>query len=400
MRALDQSELDALAVEVASGSHGDHIQASLTRGEETREVDLNAWTASWDAGRQDQAQLTVELADPDGTLAPWGMGDICAPGGTLLSLTWVSGTSGLTVPWGDWLLSETEPDQMFRIASGGPMRLIPGGGTVTVWAGENPTRGAFVQRLDSEAPNTRITILAEVTRLMQQAGIGVTVHPAVQDRDRAMPRGHVYETVDRLSEIENLLDRLDATYRSAYDGTLEIIPAEGLGPVWTVAGGDGGALVNYRHRLSDDGIHNVAVSNSETADGRQLIGRSTITSGPLSINGAFGYRPIFHRAIATTQNGVQRDAETLLANRLHTGEIAVPVSCLFHPAVQIHDLVELVPATSAGEMPLIGRVLAITARSIQGAGCTPAKSMSMTVAVPVDTFERIAGRIRREDGVS
>lgn len=267
---------------------------------------------------------------------------------------------------------------------------LPGGGYVDVAADEE-TATVVLSRLDAEVV-TAPTVLAEVTRLLRDI-CAVKVLAGVVDGNT--PRGLVYGD-SRMDAVEDLLAVIGASHRMAGDGSLEVVPAAGVGPVWTLAGGDAGVLIELSRALSDESIYNGVTSTNETPEGQPLVGRAFITSGPLAWGGPFGKVPLFHKAAATTANGVQADADTLLAGRQKSGEVDLAVTCLAHPGVQPQDRVTLLAATVAGEAPVTGRVVGMTLSSAGSAsGTTPAKAMGLTVRVSTNDLEMVAARVRR-----
>lgn len=383
-------ELDA---EVAGTTVGDRLEVHAWRGGVLVAPDLpvSSWSLGWDAGRQVQGQGSFTVADPDGVLAPWGFGDALAPGGTRLRVTWVSGSGAHRVPLGVWRIRTADPREQWRLhRAGAGVARVPGGGDVKLFA-EEETHTIGRARLDAEVP-TAGTCVAEVRRLLEDL-CPVVVDEAVTDR--AVPSGLVYGD-SRLDAVQDLLDVVDATYRMGPDGALQVIPAGGVGPVWAIVGGDDGALVSTDRSLSDEDVYNAAISFGKTPGGRPLVGRAFLSSGPLAYDGPFGPSPIFHQSVASTQDGVVADAATLLTNRQVTGEADLSVTCLTHPALQLHDRVTVVAPTQGGDEAITGRVVAMSMRSATSdAGTVPAKAMSLVVRVSVPDLEAIAARARR-----
>lgn len=386
------ADLDA---EVASSSQGDTLQVSAWRGGALVAANLlvSSWSLSWDVSREVQGQCTLTIADPDGTLAPWGMGDALGPGGSLLSIAWVSGSSQITVPLGWWRIRKSAPTEQWRTygTSSGPVR-VSGGASVQVQADEAIMASAALCRMDAEVVPSGATVYAELRRILQDYGAVDTSSAPV---DVTIPATYVYPE-SRASSIGDLLDMALAVGRCGPDGALQVIPAAGVGPVWTVQGGEDGALIGFSRQLDDASTYNAAVSRSATADGAPLVGRAFLTSGKLAYGGPYGKVPMFHQAIATTQSGVDQDAATLLANQTSEGTVDLSVTCLAHPGVQPHDLVTVVAPTVAGDSPLVGRVVAMSWSSAQSdAGTTPAKAMALTVRVSAGALEAVADRVAR-----
>lgn len=372
--------------EVLGTTVGDYLEVVARRGYTSQLLEVSTWSLDWDADRQAQGQASLTVTDPEGLLAPWGMGDLLAPGGSRLSLTWVSGLSKTRIPLGVWRIRSADPTESWRAYTRErDSVIVSGGGSVSLRA-EEDTCTAVLSRLDAEQP-TAATCLGEVTRLMRPVS-AVTVAAGVGDR--AVPRGLVYAE-SRMDEIEDHLDRVGAVHRMAPDGSMEVIPATGGAPVWTIAGGEYGASISTTRALSDEGVYNLAVASGEDYEGRPIIGRYLVTTGPLAATGPFGRVPIFHQSPAQTQTGVDQDAETLLRNRQAGGEVDLDVVCLTHPGIQPHDTVTVIAATTVGETPLTGRVVGM---SLSG-GATPAKAMSLRVRVTAEALEAIAGKVSR-----
>lgn len=380
--------------EVSGTTIGDCLEVHAWRGGElvASGLETSVWSLDWDAGRQVQGQATITVADPDGRLAPWGMSDALGPGGSRLQITWVSGISGTRVPLGWWRIRRPKPEETwlaYNVGSGASVR-VAGGGSVTIQADEE-TSTAQLDRLDAEVV-TAATCVAEVRRLLRDI-CPVVALPGVIDRPA--PASLVYDD-GRLNAVDDLLSVIDAAHRMGPDGAMEIVPDAGIGPVWMLAGGDDGVLIQLGRSLSDDGVYNAAVSAGKTAAGLPLVGRAYLSTGPLAWGGPYGRVPIFHQAIATTQAGVNADAATLLANRRASGEIDLPVTCLTHPGLQLHDRVIVVAATIAGDIPLEGRVVAMRMTSATSdAGTIPAKKMTLSVRVSTEALEAVAAQVHR-----
>lgn len=261
-----------------------------------------------------------------------------------------------------------------------------GGGFVKVQADEE-TATAVLNRMDAEVV-TQGTCLAEVRRLLQDV-CPVTVDPAVVDLP--VPSALVYSEA-RMDAVEDLLAAIYAVHRMGPDGSFQVVPAAGVGPVWTIAGGEDGVLVAVVRALSDENVYNGATSTGETPQGLPLVGRAYTTTGPLAWGGPFGKVPVFHQAIATTGSGVQTDAQTVLATSATAGEVELAVRCLTHPGLQVNDRVTLVAPTRSGQAAITARVLAM---SMASAGSAPAKAMDLTVRVAADALEVIASEARR-----
>ncbi|MGB2557726.1 hypothetical protein [Cellulosimicrobium cellulans] len=390
---VDSEDLDSI---VTGTTVGDRLEAWVWRDGELavdHALSISDWSTDWDAGRQVQGQVSLTVADPDGTLAPWGLADALAPGGSRLQLTYISSPGGqdpIRVPLGWWRIREADPHEEWRVYSNGSgLVRVAGGGTVSVTADEE-TSTALLARLDAEVVQGP-TVVQEVRRLLTDV-CPVVAHPDVVDGP--VQSGYVYDE-SRMDGVDDLLSMIDAEYRMAGDGSLEIVPSAGVGPVWTIEGGEGGAQIETVRALSDSGVYNAVVATGEDADGLPLVGRAYITDGPLAWGGPFGQVPLFHKAVGKSAGAVQREAESVLANRRASGEVDLDVTCLTHPGLQVHDLVTVAATTTAGVHPLVGRVVQMKMVSVAGSGSTPSKSMKLVVRVPAGSLEAVAWAVRR-----
>lgn len=389
---LVSADLDA---EVASSSQGDELEVSVWRDGalRVRSLALESWSLGWDTSRDVQGQASFVAADPDGTLSPWGMGDPLAPGGSLLQVTWRSGSTGIRVPLGWWRIRKSVPTETWLVygTSRGPVR-VSGGSKVSIAADEAVMASASLCKIDGETIPAGATVYADLQRLVRDYG---AVDTSLAPVDVTIPANFVYSE-SRTTAFGDELDMISAVHRAGADGSVQIVPMAGVGPVWTIQGNAGGALVGLGRQLSDEGTYNGVTSTGTATDGTPLVGRATLGTGPLAFGGPFGKVTMRHQAIAATQSGVNQDAATLMTQQSTTGTIDLPVTCLAHPGIQPHDLVTVVAPTIAGDIPLVGRVVAMAWASSQSdKGMAPSKSMQLTVRVPVDTLEAVAAQVRR-----
>lgn len=387
MRVVSE-DLDA---EVSGTTTGDRLEVHAFRDGlvVAENLDVSVWSFNWDADRQVQGQASFTIADPDGMLAPWSLADPLGPGGSRLQVTYIFGASGTRVPLGQWRIRSVDPVEQWRTYDAGSEVLrVSGGGSVQVDADEE-TSTIQLARLDAETVKTA-TVLAEVRRLLEDI-CPVVVFAGVTDR--AMPAGYIYDE-SRIDHVEDLLGLVNATHRMGADGSLEVVPLTGVGPVWTIAGGESGVMVTVSRSLSDDGVYNGVIARGESAAGQPLVGRSVILSGPLAWGGPFGRVPMFHQSVATSQAGVESDAESTLARHRASGEADLQVECLTHPGIQPNDVVVVLASTAVGEQALSGRVVSMRmGAATSDAGTTPSKRMNLTVRVPADALEAVARKV-------
>lgn len=388
---------DVLDDEVSGTTSGDRLEVWVWRGGDLvvdKALSVGSYQLGWDASRQTQGQASITIDDPDGKLAPWALDDSLGPGGSRLQITHVMGGSETRVPLGWWLIRSAPSREQWRAYNTRPRASVirtPGGGRITLNADEEVTARASVERLDPGETVQSSTCLGEVARLLDGIA-GLRVLSGVTDVP--VPAGLVWGE-SRISAVEEMLAYCQATHRAGSDGSLEAVPLTGVGPVWTVQGGDDGVLIDVQRALSDAEVFNGAIATGKTPDGAPLVGRATIPSGPLAWGGPFGRRPLYVRATGTTAPDVQAEAVAALETWQASGEVDLPVQCLAHPGIQMHDLVTVVAPTRAGDEPLVGRVVSMTLRSATSdRGSTPAKAMDLVVRVPRGMLELVAAKVR------
>lgn len=375
MRVIDELLDDY----IAGTTTGDRLEVNAWRDGVLLEAGLpvESWGIRWSTGQQVQGQLTVTVSDPDGRLAPRRVSDPLGPGGSQLELVWRSGVGDLECHLGWWRIREADPDEswLIRYNEAGDPEFVPSGGSsVTIQADELTCGASDLDRLDAET--VQGSCLSEVVRLLDGITNGVTIDPAVTDKP--IPAGTVYEA-GRMDAVEDHLARCDAVWRMGPGGELQVLPRTGGIPVWTLVGSDFGVLVRFGYKLSDSGLYNAVTS--KTADGGDQsppkVARVYRDSGPLAWGGPFGRRPLFQDSTATTQAGVAADARALLASVADGGDVDLAVTCLFHPGLQLHDVVTVVPPRFR-VATLTGRV---TAMSCGGDSGVIRKTMELTVTV-------------------
>lgn len=353
------------------------------------DLDVTDWTITSDGSRQVRNQVSLTVADAEGTLAPWGVDDPLGVGGSKLQLVYVlSPTESVDLGW--FRLTGSEPAENWLVKTAGARAVwISGGASIPIQADDLTSVAVADRLLAPESPKPGATVISEVQRLMR--GIApVTVHPDVEDRAVSMS---LVIKRERMDAVEDLLTLISATHRMTGDGQLEVYPAAPSEPVWEVAGGEEGVMISIRRSQSASELYNAAISEGATPDGRQLIGRAFETVGPLRWEGPHWRRPIFYSSpMLTTQAQVTADARRLLSSRLNGRTVDLQVTCLPHPGLQPGDVVVVAsPTVTGAEMPLTGTVRSINLRG--GAG-GPAP-MTMTVECSYEDVQAVAVAIRR-----
>lgn len=412
MRILDPL-FDA---ESAGTTSGDYLEVSLWRDGKllASSLDIGQWGIEWDADRPIQGQGSIEIIDQSGELIPYALSDPLGAGGSRLFITWVSGMTATRVPLGWWRIRESEPEEDWQyveidrdagsafgeglygmgLYGGGEPRVevltVVTGHSIVVDIDEE-TSTVYMERLDAEAAE-KPTCLGEVKRLLQNI-CAVSIHPDVVDRP--IPRGLIYDSTpegSRLSAVLDHVQRCFATYRMGGDGTFEVIPEAGVKVDWPIRAGGEGVLAAFKRKISDETVYNAVVSTASTADGRQLVGRAFVQNGELRWGGPYGRVPMFHFSPATSQEGVESDAATLLRNRQMWRDQVIAATVVTHPGVQINDVVPYQMLTTAGPFEIDARV---SRMALRAAGGTPSKSMDLDLVIPSDFLVMVADRVRK-----
>jgi len=355
----------------------------------TEALPVTAYAFDWAASRRVHGQATFVFADPDGDLWPRSIADALGVAGSRLQVAYWFGATDTVIPLGWWRIRRTDPDILWqwRYVEGQHVWL-PGGGTVTVQADEELV-SYYLERLDiGERATTRNSVLAEVEHLARNPYLGFEVNQGVANRPLqtglALPE-------NRLDAIQQLLDRIGATYRQSPTG-LEVIPAAGTAVEWRIEPGEGGTLIRLENTMDDRDLANGVTSwrdldTQPGSSGGVLVGRARLVDGPLRWGGPFGRVLMFRGAnLATEQAQVDEDAATTLARITQTGDVHLSLETLCHPGLQLGDRVTLLAPEYPAARPLEGRVVQVGWRGTDGLA---EKKMSLTVAVPHDQFHSV-----------
>ena len=347
---------------------------------------LANWSVQWSGQDSNlvQGKASVTVADPSGVLAPWGFDEPLSAAGSRLQLSWVC--SAGSVDLGQYTISSNSPTEQWRVA--GPVaQWVAAGASIPVEADDLTLLVADARFVAPETPPGGATVISEVRRLL--TGIcPVTVAPGVTDG--LVPASIVYKD-DRLAPVFDLVKSIGCRYRMTGAGALEIYPLTKTAPVWTIQGKGGGALVSLaRSQRRADLINGVvSTSNDPSLEIRAL---ATLTSGPLRWDGPLGRKITMHNALANTQAGVQKDAESILANSTMMQTVSLNVVCAPHPGIQIGDWVRVAqPIIDGTEFPLDGLVSAMTLKGSP----LGMEAMSLTVECSLSDVQAVAQYVRR-----
>lgn len=383
MRTLSAGMLDALAGSVPDA----RLTVAAWYDGTLREPSLpvSTWDIRWDGAENTlvQGQATITVADPTGRLAPWGFDEPLSAAGSRLLMTFRCGVEAVDLGW--FTISDNQPTEQWRIV-GPALQWVSGGASIPVQADDLTLEVRDSEFLAPEAPPSGATVVSEIKRLL--AGI-CPVMIADGVTDAAVPSSIVYKD-DRLAAVQDLARVVNSRYRMTGSGFLEVYPLTKTAPVWTIQGGDGGALVSLNRRQSRAELINgvISTSNDPSLEIRAL---ATIQSGPLRWDGPLKRKIARHNAIANTQAGVQADADTYLANTATLKTVPLTVLCKPHPGIQIGDWVRVAqPTINGAAYPLDGIVTSVQMSGSQY-GVEP---MQLTVQCSVNDVQAVGLSVR------
>ena len=319
------------------------------------ELPVSTWSVSWDGADNTlvQGKASITVADPTGRLAPWGFDEPLSAAGSRLLLTFRCGVEAVDLGW--FTVSDAAPTEQWRIV-GPNLTWVSGGASIPVQADDLTLLVSDSGFLAPEAPPSAATVLSEIRRLLTGIcpviiGAGVT--------DGPVPASIVYKDDGRLAAVQDLARVVGARYRMTGNGSLEVYSLAKTAPVWTIEGGDGGALVSLNRKQARADLINGVLSTSNDPS-MEIRALETIQAGPLRWDGPFGRKIARHNAIATTQDGVQADARTYLADTATLKTVSLTVLCKPHPGVQIGDWVRVAqPTINGAAYPLDGIVTTV-----------------------------------------
>lgn len=384
MRQLSSDMLDAIAGSVPdarivcnSWYDGDLVAAKLP---------VSNWSIRWDGGDRNlvQGKGSFTVTDSSGLLAPWGYDEPLSAAGSQLQVAFECAAG--SVDLARLTISSNAPTEQWRVA--GPLtQWVAAGASIPITADDLTLIVQDEPFLASETPPTAATAISEVRRLLK--GIcPVYVAPGVVDAN--VPGSIVYKD-DRLATVFDLVKSLNCRYRMTGSGQLEIYPLAKTDTVWTIRGKDGGAMVSLNRTQNRGDLITGVLSNSNDP-ALEIKALATITSGPLRFGGPLGRKINRHNALANTQAGVQKDAESMLENFTTMKTVTLRIICSFHPGVQIGDWVRVAqPIIDGSEYPLDGLVSMVEVKG------SPAgvEAMALDVECSLDDVQAVGQYVRR-----
>lgn len=382
MRALSAGMLDALTGSVPDA----RVTASAWYDGSLKETDLpvSNWSINWDGADNTlvQGKASLTITDPTGRLAPWGFDEPLSAAGSRLLLTFRCGPESVDLGW--FTVARNTPTEQWRIV-GPTLQWVSGGASIPVNADDLTLLVSDAGFIAPEAPPAGATVFSEVRRLLS----GICPVTITGVTDSPVPASIVYKD-DRLAAVQDLVRSVNARYRMTGDGSLEVYPLTKTAPVWTIQGGDGGALVSLNREQARADLINGVVSRSNDPS-TEVWALATVQAGPLRWDGPFGRKIARHNAIATTQAGVQQDAQTYLENTATLKTVSLTVLCKPHPGIQTGDWVRVAqPTINGAAYPLDGIVTNVQLKG-STSGVDP---MQLTVQCAVEDVQAVGLSVR------
>jgi hypothetical protein len=357
MRLID----DATTVALQGSRPADTWLAWAWRGsklvvpEPLQVVDWSGSDAAGDNTKIGQ-QLTITVADPDGTLGAWRYEDPLSVAGTKIQLIYRVGGAG-AVNFGWFRVTANEPDEVID------SRVIDEYGYVEP-DGDLPPhkRRVFVttavvkltlvdltinpdlDKLEApESPAEGATIVGEWRRLTE------AYFPTVMDAgvtDRPVSTKLVLDG-ERLEAGQDLLGRISAGYRMGGDGECHVYPYDAV-PVMRIE--PRAALISVSRKQALTGLYNRwVVEGKQSSDGQPVRAAANLEIGALAYGGDHGRIPFHYQSemIETFDQAISYAME-LRDKFLSTLALELTVQITPHPGLQAGDRVEIGCPVAAG----------------------------------------------------
>nr|WP_240981680.1 MULTISPECIES: DUF5047 domain-containing protein [unclassified Streptomyces] len=141
------------------------------------------------------------------------------------------------------------------------------------------------------------------------------------------------------------------------DGVFVIAPLPDLlsvTPVWTIAAGDGGALVQAERTVTADGVFNGVLARGENVEAAAAPVSALVVDddpgSPTYWSGPFGHRPTFYSSSTLTTTGACTAAATLKLRAAKAPNSSANISSLPNPALAPGDVIRVVYADGTAEL--------------------------------------------------
>lgn len=357
-----------------------------------------SWSLDDEAGESVKVgqKLSLTVADPDGSLGAWRLGDPLGVAGTRLQVVYRVGGSG-AVNLGWFRVVGNEPDVVVD------SRVVPEYGLAVPDSAEVPhERRRFVTtgvvRLDAvdltvdvdrdrfeapESPAAGSTVVTEFRRLTSRY-FPTVVDPGVVDV--TVPGMLVFDR-ERLEACQDLLGRVSARYRMGGDGECHVYPIAGS-TVWRVEPGEG--LVSVSRKQAADGLYNRwVVEGKDKVTGDPFTATASVETGPLRYGGPHGRAPFFYSSeMIETYDQAAAYARELRAKFFDSLAVELQVTTVPRPELQAGDRIEVGCPVSAGHVVYFPGVI----RSLRRGGDPSPGPTTLTVACSYELVDEALSR--------
>lgn len=343
---------------------------SLVLPEPLQVVDWSFADAAGDSTKVGQ-QISLTIADPDGTLGAWRFDDPLGVGGTRLQVIYrVGGAGAINYGWYritgnkpqelvDWRdideYGNDEPDSEL----GPHRRRVPIITAVVRIDAVDLTDDLKRDRFEApQSPDTGASIISEFRRLTEDY-FPTVVDPGVTDRGVSP---FLILDGERLEAGQDLLSRINARYRMGGDGECHVYPL--TTPV-VLRVEPGKALVSVSREQTIDGLYNRwVVEGKDTVTGQPIVAAVELEYGPLRYGGDHGRVPFTYTSemITTFQQALEY-ARELRAKFLASLAVTLTVEIAPHPELQADDRIEVGCPVAAGHVAYFPGTIATIRRA-------------------------------------
>jgi hypothetical protein len=324
---------DAVRSVIDSGSFVYWVRASAWLGDQLLAEDVPISDAAEETDRSlnvpERVRLTVPRLARGVDWSPTTETHPLAAAGQTLKISLGVGLAGEQVEWfqrGEFLITESqERDDTVDVTAAGMLALIE--------------EAKFV------APFQPSGTLGSTLRALIEPAVSVDLDSAPSDR--AVPTSLINWDSDRLGAVGELLDAWPAVLRMHAQGYAEVVPD--VAPTESVrsfTNGTGGTIVTAAGRSTRDGGFSIVVATGYAADGGEVRGIATVSTGPWAYGGGpanplpvpFGYSS----PLLTTNPQCTAAADTVLRRKMRQAVLrSYTITCPPDPTLQAGDPVDI-----------------------------------------------------------
>lgn len=141
------------------------------------------------------------------------------------------------------------------------------------------------------------------------------------------------------------------------DGVFVIAPLPDLlssTPVWTIAAGEGGALIGAGRGMTADGVFNGVLARGESTEAATAPVSALVVDddpgSPTYWSGPFGHRPTFYTSATLTTTAACTAAATLKLRSAKAPNTSADISALPNPALAPGDVIRVVYSDGSAEL--------------------------------------------------